>query len=162
MMTSELEGVLHIVAEKVCENVRQLEGALVYLTAQAKLSGTKITPETINKLLTSVTCKQDIKLLLRTVADYYDIPPEELVNKKRDRKTTLARHVAIYLMRERYNCSLTEIGKELGGRNHATILHGYKKIANELSSNPSFSNQIAEIKEQLNSQTGYKRACQTV
>jgi chromosomal replication initiator protein len=162
MMTSELEGVLPIVAEKVCENVRQLEGALVYLTAQAKLSGTKITPETINKLLTNMTCKQDIKLLLRTVADYFDIPPEELVNKKRDRKTTLARHVAIYLMRDGYNCSLTEIGKELGGRNHATILHGYKKIANELSSNPSLSNQIAEIKEQLNSQKGYKKSYQTV
>ena len=157
MMTPELEGVLPIVAEKVCENVRQLEGALVYLTAQAKLSGTNIAPETINKLLTNMTCKQDIKLLLRTVANYFSIPPEELINKKRDRKTALARHVAIYLMREGYNCSLTEIGKELGGRNHATILHGYEKIANELSINPSFSNQIAEIKEQLHSQQGYKK-----
>jgi chromosomal replication initiator protein len=162
MMTPELEGVLHIVAEKVCENVRQLEGALVYLTAQAKLSGTKTTPETINKLLTSMTPKQDIKLLLRTVADYFSIPTEELVDKKRDRKTTLARHVAIYLMREGYNCSLTAIGKELGGRNHATILHGYKKIADELSINPTLSNQIAEIKEQLNSQKVYRAAYQTV
>jgi len=162
MMTPELEGVLHIVAEKVCENIRQLEGALVYLTAQAKLSGVKITPETTNKLLTSMTCKQDIKQLLRTVADYFNIPPEELVNKKRDRKTTLARHVAIYLLREGYNCSLTEIGKELGGRNHATILHGYEKIANELNTNPNLCDQIAEIKEKLNSQEGHKRAYQTV
>jgi chromosomal replication initiator protein len=162
IMTSELEGVLHIIAEKVCENVRQLEGALVYLTAQAKLSGTRITPETVNKLLTSMTCKQDIKQLLRTVAEYFSIPPEELINKKRDRKTTLARHVAIYLLREGYNCSLTEIGKELGGRNHATILHGYEKIANELNTNPNLCNQIAEIKEKLNSQQGYERAYQTV
>lgn len=162
IMTSELEGVLHIIAEKVCENVRQLEGALVYLTAQAKLSGTRITPETINNLLTSLTCKQDIKLLLRTVADYFSIPPEELINRKRDRKTTLARHVAVYLMREGYNCSLTEIGKELGGRNHATILHGYEKIANELSVNPALSSQIEEIKEQLNSQKDYSAAHQTV
>jgi chromosomal replication initiator protein len=161
-MTSELEGVLHIIAEKVCENVRQLEGALVYLTAQAKLSGTRITPETINKLLTSMTCKQDIKQLLRTVAEYFSIPPEELINKKRDRKTTLARHVAIYLLREGYNCSLTEIGKELGGRNHATILHGYEKIANELNTNPNLCDQITEIKEKLNSQQGYERAYQTV
>ena len=162
MMTSELEGVLHIIAEKVCENVRQLEGALIYLTAKAKLSGTKITPETINKLLTNTTPKQDIKLLLRTVADHFGIPAEELINKKRDRKTTLARHVAIYLMREGYNCSLAEIGKELGGRNHATILHGYEKIANELSNNPNLSTQVAEIKKQLNSQKGYKKAYQTV
>jgi len=151
MMTSELEGVLHIIAEKVRENVRQLEGALVYLTAQAKLSGTKITPETINKLLTGTTRKQDIKLLLRTVADHFNLSTEELISRRRDRKTTLARHVAIYLMREGYNRSLTEIGKELGGRNHATILHGYGKIAGELSTNPNLANQIAEIKEKINS-----------
>jgi chromosomal replication initiator protein len=161
-MTSELEGVLHIIAEKVCENVRQLEGALVYLTAQAKLSGTKITAETINKLLTSTTRKQDIKLLLQAVADHFSLSVEELINKKRDRKTTLARHVAIYLMREGYSYSLTEIGKELGGRNHATILHGYEKIASELSINPNLYNQIAEIKEKINSQKGYKEAYQTV
>jgi len=154
MMTSDLEGVLHIVAEKVRENVRQLEGALVYLTAQAKLSGTKITPETINKLLTSKTYKQDIKLLLRVVADHFSLSAEDLISKRRDRKTTLARHVAIYLMREGYNCSLTEIGKELGGRNHATILHGYEKIAGELSINPNLANQIVKIKEKINSQKG--------
>ena len=152
MMTPELEGVLHIVAEKVCENVRQLEGALIYLTAQARLSGTRITPETVNKLLTNMTCKQDIRQLLRTVADYFSIPIEELTNKKRDKKTALARHVAIYLLREGYNCSLSQIGKELGGRNHATILHGYEKIANELDLNPHLSDQIAEIRERLSSQ----------
>jgi len=162
MMTSELEGVLHIVAEKVCGNVRQLEGALVYLTAQAKLSGTKITPETINKLLTGTTRKQDIRLLLRAVADQFNLSAEELIARKKDRKTTLARHVAIYLMREGYNCSLTEIGKELGGRNHATILHGYEKIASELSINPNLANQIAEIKEKINSPKGYRAAYQTV
>jgi len=162
MMTSELEGLLPIVAEKVCDNVRQLEGALVYLTAQAKLSGTKITGETINKLLTSMTCKQDIKSLLRTVADYFGVSIEDLINKKRDRKTTQARHVAIYLMREGFNCSLTEIGKELGGRNHATILHGYERIASELSTNPTLSNQVAEIKDQLNARRGRKAPHQTV
>jgi chromosomal replication initiator protein len=162
MMTAELEGVLHIVAEKVCGNVRQLEGALVYLTAQAKLSGTKITPETINKLLTGTNRKQDIRLLLRAVADQFNLSAEELIARKKDRKTTLARHVAIYLMREGYNCSLTEIGKELGGRNHATILHGYEKIAGELSINPNLANQIAEIKEKINSQKGYRAAYQTV
>ena len=162
LMNSELEGVLHIVAGKVCENVRQLEGALVYLTAQAKLSGAEVTPETVNKLLTSMTSKHDIRQLLRTVADYFSIPAEELTNKKRDKKTALARHVAIYLLREGYSCSLSEIGRELGGRNHATILHGYERIANELSVNPHLSDQIAEIKERLGSQQGYNRAYQTV
>jgi len=162
MMTSELEGVLHIIAEKVCGNIRQLEGALVYLTAQTKLSGTKLTPETINKLLTSTNHKQDIKLLLGTVADHFNLAAEELIAKRKDRKTTLARHVAIYLMREGYNYSLTEIGKEFGGRNHATILHGYEKIASELGINPNLSNQIAEIKEKISSQKGHRKAYRSV
>jgi chromosomal replication initiator protein len=162
LMASEMEGVLRIVAERICENVRQLEGALVYLTAQAKLSGAEITPQTVNKLLTSMTSKQDIKQLLRTVADYFAIPIEELTNKKRDKKTTLARHTAIYLLREGYNCSLSEIGKELGGRNHATILHGYEKIANALNTNAHLSDQIAEIREKLDLQRAHNSACQTV
>ena len=153
-MTSDLEEVLQVVAKKVCENVRQLEGALVYLTAQAKLSGTKITPETINKLLTSTNRKQDIKLLLQTVADHYNLSTEELISKRRDRKTALARGVATYLMREGYNCSLTEIGKELGGRNHATILHGYEKLASELSINPNLANQVTEIKRKIGPHKG--------
>jgi chromosomal replication initiator protein len=157
-MTPELEDVLHIIAEKARENVRQLEGALVYLTAQTKLSGTKLTPQTINKLLTSTTRKQDIKLLLQIVADHFNLSSEELIAKKKDRKTTLARQVAIYLMREGHNCSLTEIGKELGGRNHATILHSYEKIASELNINPNLSNQIAEIKVKINFHKGYREA----
>ncbi len=152
--TSDLEGVLQVIAKKVCDNVRQLEGALVYLTAQAQLSGTRVTPETINKLLTSTYRKQDIKLLLRTVADRYDLSTEELISKRRDRKTALARGVAIYLMREGYNCSLTEIGKELGGRNHATILHGYEKLASALSTNPNLANQISEIKLKISPPKG--------
>jgi len=162
LMSSELEGVLSIVAERVCENVRQLEGALVYLTAQAKLSGTEITPQTVNKLLTGMTTKQDIKQLLWTVSDYFGIPPEELTNKRRDKKTALARHVAIYLLREGYSCSLSEIGKELGNRNHATVLHGYEKIASALSTNPHLSDQIAEIRERLSLQRGHNKAQRTV
>ena len=152
--TSDLEGVLQVIAKKACENVRQLEGALVYLTAQAKLSGTRITPETINKLLTSTNQKQDIKLLLQTVADHFNLSAEELISKRKDRKTALARGVAIYLMREGYNCSLTEIGKELGGRNHATILHGYERIASELSTNSNLANQIADIKGKISPRKG--------
>ncbi|MCK5123615.1 MAG: chromosomal replication initiator protein DnaA, partial [Dehalococcoidia bacterium] len=133
---------------------RQLEGALVYLTAQAKLTGATLTPQIINKLLTCTTPKQDIKLLLQTVADYFNLTVEALISPKKDRKTALARGVAIYLMREGYNCSLTEIGKELGGRNHATILHSYEKLASELSINPNLANQVTEIKRKAGPHKG--------
>jgi chromosomal replication initiator protein len=162
MEASDLDGVLSAVAEKVCDNVRQLEGALVYLSAQTRLSGVSVTPQTVNKLLTNGARKQDIKSLLHAVADYFSLPPEELVNKKRDRRTTLARHIAVYLMREGYSCSLSEIGKELGGRNHATILHGYEKIASRLSVDPVLSHQVAKIREKLDSQEVHRKPRQTV
>lgn len=161
-MNPELEDVLHIIAEKVRDNVRQLEGALVYLTAQARLSGAKITPQTINKLLTSATHQRDIKLLLQTVADHFSLSAEDLVGKKRDRATSLARHVAIYLMRESHNYPLTEIGRALGGRNHATVLHGYERIASQLSINPHLSSQIAEIRQKINSHRSSSAADQAV
>lgn len=155
-MTHQLEEVLHIVAEKVCGNIRQLEGALVYLTAQTKLTGTKPTPQIINKLLTGTHCKQDIRMLLQVVADHFDLSIEDLAGKKRDRKTAMARHVAIYLIREEHNCSLAEIGRELGGRNHATILHGYERIAGDLNTNPSLSGEMARIKEKINARKNYR------
>jgi chromosomal replication initiator protein len=162
LMPSQLDDVLPIVAEKVCGNVRQLEGALVYLVAQAKLSGTKITPETVNKLLTDTATRQDIKLVLRTVADHFNLAVEELIAKKRDKRTSLARHIAIYLMRDGCNCSLTEIGKQLGGRNHATILHSYDKISSQLATNSDLARQIREIKQELNSLRGSETVYQMV
>jgi len=146
----QLEDVLRAVAERVSGNIRQLEGALMYLTAQAKLSGAKLTPQAINKLLTGTTPKRDIRILLQAVAEHFGLTTEDITGKKRDKKTTLARHTAIYLIREERQSSLTEIGKELGGRNHTTILHGYERIASELNVNPALGGQIARIREKIN------------
>jgi len=153
MNSPELDDVLNLIAARMCDNVRQLEGALVYVTAQAKLSGAKITAETVNKLLTPNGGKQDIRLVLQTVADHFGISFEDLNNRKRDKNSAWARHIAIYLLREEYDCSLTEIGRQLGGRSHATILHGYQRVASALTANPNLASQIARIKEKLNGHT---------
>lgn len=156
-MTDQLDGVLRVVAEKVCQNVRQLEGALICLTAHAKLTGTKLTPQIVNKLLTGAPRKQDTKSLLQAVADHFDLSTEELTGKKRDKRTSLARHIAVYLMREEHNSSLTEIGSVLGGRNHATVLHGYERIAGELNLNPHLQDHVAEIKKKINSHKAHNK-----
>ncbi len=151
MLTPELEKVLQIIAEKMHGNVRQMEGALAYLTAQAKLSGVEITPQIVNRLLTGTTGNHDTKLIIHTVANYFDLPTEELPGRKRDRNIVLARQIAMYLMREENNYSFAQIGKELGNRNHATAIHGYEKIASEININHKLHDQIAEIKETINS-----------
>jgi len=154
MTTPGLERVLRIIAEKMHENVRQLEGALAYLTARAKLSGIDITPETVNKLLTYTASNQDTRLIRETVADYFNLSVEELTSKKRDRKTALARQIAMYLMREENNRSFIEIGQELGHRNHATALYGYEKIAREMNIDHNLCRQISEIKNKINLHKG--------
>jgi chromosomal replication initiator protein len=161
-MVDQLDGVLRIVAEKVCQNVRQLEGALICLTAHARLTGTKLTPQIVNKLLTGAPRKQDTNSLLQAVADHFDLSTDEIVGKKRDKRTSLARHITVYLMREDHNSSLTEIGSVLGGRNHATILHGYERIAGELGVNPHLQAHITEIKKKINSQRAHGKSHQSV
>jgi len=151
VMTPELEEVLRIIVEKIHENVRQLEGALAYLTAQAKLSGTKITTQMVDGLLTGTTNNQDMRLILQTVAEYFDLSVEDLTSKKRDRKVALPRQIAMYLMREESNYSFAEIGKNLGNRNYATALHSYEKISREMNVNNSLHKQITKIKEEMNS-----------
>ncbi|MDY7018970.1 MAG: chromosomal replication initiator protein DnaA [Chloroflexota bacterium] len=143
------EEVLQTIAERMHDNVRQLEGALAYFTAQARLSGTNITAEVINKFLT-VRKDQHEEIIIKTTADYFNLSVEEIISKNRDRKVVLARQIAMYLMRQENNDSFTEIGKILGNRNHATALHGYEKIAGEININLHLSQQISQIKEIIN------------
>lgn len=149
LMTSISEEVLQLLTERIEGNARQLEGALLYLTAQAKMTGEELTPQRINRLLTSITCKQDRKVIVQAVADYFNLSTEDLIGKKRDRKTALARRAATYLMREERNCSFAEIGRELGDRTHVAIAHGYKKMANEIDVNKELKAHIMEIERSL-------------
>lgn len=142
------EEALQVIAEKMHDNIRELEGALAYFAAQAKLSGSNITQQTINKFLTG-SSNQHNEMIIEVAADYFDLPTEEIKSKNRNRKVTLARHIAMYLMREESNDSFTEIGKALGNRNHATVIYGYEKIASELNVNPSLCHQISQIKEKI-------------
>jgi len=147
--TSISNEVLQLLTERIKGNVRQLEGALTYLTAQAKLTGEELSPQKIDRLLTGITSKQGRKMAIQAVADYFNLSIEDLVSRRRDRKTALARRAAIYLMRGERNCSFAEIGKELGNRSHIAIAYGHKKIVSEMEANPELKEHIMEIKRSL-------------
>jgi len=159
MMITSSDKVLYLLAEQIKENVRRLEGALIYLSAQSRLTGTELTPQTVNRLLTSTITKQDRQLIAPTVADYFNLSMMELTGKSRDRRTSLARQIAMYLMREQGNYSFPEIGKALGNRNHATIIHGYKKIASEMSINSKLCHQVSEIRGKIISNKACAKKC---
>lgn len=150
---------LQLLAHKTHQNVRQLEGALTCLAAQAKLAGSDITPQMVNRLLTSTASNGNARLIVDMVADHFSLSPEELVGKNKTKKITLARQIAMYLMRHRSNYSFAEIGKHLGHRNHATTLYGCHKINAEMSTNPQLQQTIQAIQEKFNSSRGPATKC---
>jgi chromosomal replication initiator protein len=148
--------VLQFIAAQFRHNVRELEGGLNRAVTYTKLSGAELDMKTATQALAYLVSKESRKdaaltpeKILDAVASYYELTPEALVGKRRDRKTALARHVAMYLLREQNHCPLSEIGKILGDRDHTTVLYGYDKIAAEASVNPQLSKSVQELRQAL-------------
>jgi chromosomal replication initiator protein len=83
------------------------------------------------------------------VATFFNIPPETLQGKRRDKTSSQARQIAMYLLREELQCSWTQIGRELGNRDHSTILHGYHKISDEVNTDHGLRRDLLEIRENI-------------
>ena len=87
--------------------------------------------------------------ILETVAGHYGVSTESLIGKLRDRKTALARQIAMYLIREHGQYRLSDIGDMLGGRDHTTILHGCEKISRESKTVQHVEKALQEIRKEL-------------
>lgn len=120
-------------AQKIRSNVRELEGALKRVIANAHFTGSAITTPFIKESLKDLLALQDkqvsIDNIQRVVADYYKIKVSDLLSKRRSRSVARPRQMAMSLSKELTNHSLPEIGDAFGGRDHTTILHGCRKVA---------------------------------
>jgi chromosomal replication initiator protein len=83
--------------------------------------------------------------VIEKVAGYYELTPDYLTGKRRDRKTTAARQVAMYLLREYNHCRLNEIGKLFGNRDHTTVLYSCKKVATEIGVDQQLNQSLQTI-----------------
>jgi chromosomal replication initiator protein len=123
------------IAQKIRSNVRELEGALKLVAANAHFTGQEITPLFIRESLKDLLAVHDkqvsIENIQRIVADYYKIKVADLLSKRRTRSVARPRQMAMALAKELTNHSLPEIGDAFGGRDHTTVLHACRKI-NEL------------------------------
>ncbi len=145
--------VLDLLAQRVQRNVRELEGALTTVVAYARLNDLPLTLETAAKALSDVTAGRPRNLqpaeVLAAVARHYAVEPKLLRGKQRDREIVVPRQVAMYLMREETAASLLEIGRELGGRDHSTVLHGWEKIKTEVEADDQLRRDVLTIRERL-------------
>jgi chromosomal replication initiator protein len=146
--------VIEFVAQRVQRNIRELEGSLNRILAYASLQKRPVTVEIAVKALSDIIAAPARRFLttnqvVDASAKYFKLDPRDLRGKRRDKALVLARQVAMYLMREETDSSLLDIGRELGGRDHTTVLHGYEKIRNEMNDDDRLRRDVLAIRETL-------------
>jgi chromosomal replication initiator protein len=146
--------VLKFIAERLNQNIRELEGSLNRVVAYARLLRIAVTPEMANEALKDVGSKTLITpltpdLLLETVAKHFNLDVTDLKSAKRDKETAFARQVAMYLLREQTDLSFCRIGRELGGRQPILVSNAHKKIAEAIPVNQELRQALSEIQNHL-------------
>lgn len=151
------EDVFTFIASNFNRNVRDLEGALnrvIFYAIQFQQDGGRIKLETAMQALKGQTTvneeksKLTVKKIIKTVADYYGLTPQQIISKARTGPIANARHISIYLSRKLLDLSYIKIGEEFGGRDHSTIISSCTKVE-KLSKNDSFYAQAVKEIEGL-------------
>jgi chromosomal replication initiator protein len=146
--------VLELIASKVESNIRELEGALIRVTAFASLqrapADTQMA-EIVLKDLFPDDRDQDVsvQLIMDEVADYFSLTVDDLCSPSRSRQLVSARQIAMYLSRELTDLSLPRIGKAFGGRDHTTVMHAKQKIAGLMQERRTIYNQVQELTNRI-------------
>jgi chromosomal replication initiator protein len=149
------DDVLEFLALQVKENIRVLEGSLNRVIAYARLLNTKITPDVAARAIDNLSSMR-ITLapvtpgyIMETVAGFFRLSLSDIKGRRRDEATTLARQTAMYLIREETDCSLANIGKEIGGRSPATISYAHEKMATALNNDAQLRRWVSDIRVKL-------------
>lgn len=148
-----LHEVAFFIAKRLRSNVRELEGALNRVIANANFTGRSITIDFVKEALKDLLALQEklvtIDNIQKTVAEYYKVKVADLLSKRRSRSVARPRQMAMALSKELTNRSLPEIGDAFGGRDHTTVLHACRKIAelkeNDRDIKEDFSNLIRTL-----------------
>lgn len=147
------EEVLDYLATNITSNFRELEGALISLIANATLAHKEITVELAGQITGQLIgeTKNEITIdrVQQVVCDYFNISRDEMLSRTRKRNIVQARQIAMYMSRNLINCSLSAIGAEIGGKDHATVLHAYTTVSDLLATDKVFKQYVSDIEKVL-------------
>ena len=148
------DEVLEFLAHRIKSNFRELEGALISLLANATLAHKEITVSLAESITDKIVGEEQndvtIDKVQRIVCDYFKISKEELLSKTRKRQIVQARQIAMYMSRLHIsNCSLSTIGAEIGGKDHATVLHACTTVTDLMSTDKIFKQYVTDIEKLL-------------
>ena len=145
--------VREFLAHKISSNVRELEGALVRLTAHAQLVGGEITLETTQDLLSDLLRSRERRITIdeiqKKVAERFQIRMADMSSARRSRAVARPRQVAMYLAKQLTSRSLPEIGRAFGGRDHTTVMHAVKRVEELMQSDSAFSEDVELLTRML-------------
>ena len=141
--------VIEFIASKFDQSVRELEGALVRVAAWSELTAQPIDQELTERALQDLIPQSETEIppqmIMEETASYFTLTTGDLVSKSRSRPLTTARHIAMYIMRECTGLSLVKIGEIFGGRDHTTVLHGIKKVEDEMRARDATFRQVQDV-----------------
>ena len=148
------QDVLEYLASRIKTNFRELEGAflsvMAYATAMHAENSVELAAKVTEKIVSSPSRELNIPAVQAAVCDYFNISTEELVSKSRKRQIVQARQISMYLCRNLIsNCSLSTIGAETGGKDHATVLHSCNMVADLMSTDRVFKKYVTDLESKL-------------
>jgi len=142
--------VLEFIATRVTTNIRELEGALIRVSAYASLNQVPVSVEMAERLLVDLLRESEQHALtpdrmLEITADYFGFTVEALKGKSRQRPLVTARQIGMYVMREQTELSYPAIAREFGGRDHTTVIHAVEKITKLIAERQQVYDQVIEL-----------------
>ncbi len=156
MATPVPDEVLQFIAQVVKDNIRELEGALIRVSAYASLNRLKITTQLAQELLADLVDSSTKAIspdeIVNTIAGYYGFSPLEIQGASRKRPLVEARQVAMYVFRELTDLSFPAIGKEFGNRDHTTVMHAVNKVEAQMGEDRETYNRVTALLSKIRSQ----------
>jgi chromosomal replication initiator protein len=148
------DEVLEYIASVVSSNIRELEGALIRVSAFASLNRSNLDMSLAQTVLRDIVDQDDANVvsptdIITATAQYFKLSVDDLYGSSRSQSIATARQIAMYLCRERTSLSLPKIGQLFGNRDHTTVMYAYKKISDLMKERRSIYNQVSEITTQL-------------
>jgi chromosomal replication initiator protein len=150
------EEVLTFIAENVMENIRELEGALIRVTAYASLTQQSLTVDLARRVLADIVGNQQSrpitpKLIIEKTSQMFGFDVEEIKGASRRRPLVTARQIAMYVFRELTDLSYPAIAREFGGRDHTTVIHAVDKIGTLMRERRQIYEQVTELIQMIKS-----------
>lgn len=147
------DEVLEYICKYVSNNVRELEGAMISLLAQATFNHKDLTVDVVKDILGKMVKNQKVELTVehiqQVICNHFNMAPEMLQEKTRKREVVQARQLAMYFSKTYTNASLAYIGKQIGKKDHTTVLYACKAVTDLMETDRAFKAQVEELQKKL-------------